>query len=546
MPEEIDGDPPGMEPDRSHPMAIRVSTILRPLLLVLLLAPFGGAAALAQPIGPAQQIILTHADTILGSQVAGESVQELVGHVSGSQGVVHIEADRVFLYQATNRAVLIGNVKITQPDLTLLAPRVEYDGVIRVASAPTGVTVLDDGATINAGSGRYYMYERHAEFQNGVRLQDGKSTLRAAAGDYYSAERRAFFTGGVRVDNDSGTITARTLTHWRDTQRSYALGNVVVTATKQSAQLTGDTVDHRPTEGYTLVLGSPKLVQIDTVQVGDSLAPVRRDTTVITSLKMEAFRPRSGREEYVATDSVRLRRDKLEAVATLARFIPDGNVIAFGSGLSRGAGADSTADTASAPAVTGIDSTLSGTASSPRYPVVWYDKSQLTGDTITVGLLEKKLRTIEVVENAFAVTEGKAPQRYDQLAGNRLLFDILRDTVRQIRAEGGASSIYFLYDGDIPDGVNRTSGDTIAVAFAAGRATRIKIFGRRTRNEGEYFPETMVWGQEAVFRLQGFRLLGRNSEVGALNGSLPDAPKVPEVTSPVMEEGTASSSRRLR
>ena len=204
--------------------------MLRLLLLSLLVVALVSARCMAQPAGPAQQILLTHADTILRSQAPGEEeLIQFVGHVSGSQGVVQVAADRVLLYQATNRAVLIGNVRITQPDVTMLGPRVEYDGVSRIASAPTGITILDNGATINAGSGRYYLYDRHAEFQNGVKLQDGKSTLRAATGDYYSDERRAFFTGGVRVDNDSGTITARTLTHWRATQRSYAVGNVVVT-----------------------------------------------------------------------------------------------------------------------------------------------------------------------------------------------------------------------------------------------------------------------------------------------------------------------------
>jgi lipopolysaccharide export system protein LptA len=528
--------------------------MFRSLLPSLLLVALVSLPCMAQPAGPAPQIILTHADTILRSQAGGEEMIQFVGHVTGSQGIVQVAADRVDLYQATNRAVLIGNVKITQPDVTMLGPRVEYDGVSRVASAPSGITILDNGATINAGSGRYYLYDRHAEFQNGVKLEDGKSTLRAATGDYYTDERRAFFTGGVRVDNDSGTITARTLTHWRTTQRSYAIGNVVVTATKQSAQLTGDTIDHRPAEGYTLALGSPRLVQVDTVATGDSARGTRRDTTVITARKLEAFR--SAREEYVATDSVRMRREKLEAVAALARFLPKENLITLGPGLARPSAADTVRDsvarrdTTARPPDTAAQAVAGETPPIPgadgRYPVVWYDRSQLTGDTITVALLEKKLRSIDVQHNAFAVSEGDYPERYDQLAGDRLFFDVLRDTIRQVRSEGGASSIYFVYDSNLPNGVNRASGDTIRVAFDAGQASQIRIHGRRTRNEGEYFPEQMVRGQETIFRLQGFRWIGRNGGVGALSGALPKAPAVPDVK-PVTPEGEVTTpSRRLR
>ena len=148
-----------------------------------------------------------------------------------------------------------------------------------------------------------------------------------------------------------------------------------------------------------------------------------------------------------------------------------------------------------------------------------------------------------VVDNLLKVV---AQEVSDQLAGRRLFFDILRDTIRQVRSEGGASSIYFVYDSNIPNGVNRASGDTIKVAFDAGQASRIKINGNRTRNEGEYFPEQMVKGQETIFRLQGFRWIGRNGGVGALSGTLPKAPAVPDVQ-PVTPEGEVTTpSRRLR
>jgi lipopolysaccharide export system protein LptA len=417
--------------------------------------------------------------------------------------------------------------------MTLNAPRAEYDGVSRVATASSGVTLQEENATLRAGSGSYRMYERVAYFSDGVTLEDGKAKLTAAAGEYYSLEKRAVFRGNVNVLSDSGRIRAEQLTYWRESQEAFATGNVTLLPKGQNARLTGDTLRNIPARNYTLVLGHPKLVQIDTTRA-DSTGEIRRDTTTITARMLEAFRGTTA--EYRATDNVRLNRGDLQAVSRIARYLPDDSVIALGSGVAR-----KRADTGNAApkdslsgnrAVTGVRKDTSAGETSPLMasPIVWYGKSQLTGDTITVGLSDRRLRAIDVTGNAFAVTEGERRGRYDQLAGERLYFDVLEDTIRYVRSEGLASSIYFLYDAGNPNGLNRASGDTIGIAFDAGQVSRIRIRGKRNRAEGEYFPEAQVAGQEGGFRLEGFRWVGRD---GGTNPPSPDdRPGSSQVLSP--------------
>ncbi len=532
------------------------------MALVLLLA--GAAAGRAQPIGPSLPLSFK-ADSLLTSSSAAGAVNELWGNVRITQGVVVIEANKAVVYEATNSAIFTGNVRVTQPGMILTAPRADYDGNSRLATAPSGVTLQEEGATLQAGYGTYNMYNRHAQFREGVVLRDSNATLNAAAGDYYSVERRAVFTGGVRVQSDSGEITARDLTYWRDSREAYAVGDVVLISTDNGARLTGDTLRHRPAVGYTMATGSPKLVKVDTAVVRDTASgdgggavaatSVRRDTTTITARLLEAFR--TDRNEYVATDSVRLRRGDLEAIGGLARFIEDDDVIALGPGGRWSRRTDS--------AVTGVpprrdslaaagDSLASdgdggdeladaATRTGGIPPVVWYQGSQLTGDTITVGLMERKLRFIDVVGNAFAVSEGKVRGRYDQLAAVRLYFDVLLDTIRNVRAQGLASSIYFLYDSNLPSGVNRTSGDTINIAFANGQATGIGIIGRRSRAEGEYFPEPIVAGQETAYRLEGFRWIGRDGAIQGNAASRPSSAAVPQGEVPPADQPTSTQSR---
>ncbi len=490
-----------------------------------------GTVACAQPIGPSQPVTLQHADKLAGriDSSGGGNIVEATGNVTLLQGVVRIEADKATLYEARNSVVLVGNVRVTQPDFVMTAPRADYDGNTRIATSPNGVTITDRGAVLRAGFGEYNMYDRRARFRNGVVLNDQKSTLRANNGEYFSVERKAIFGGGVKVENDSGTITSRDLVYWRDSREAFATGNVVVVVVKNNARLAGDTVHHRPAEGYTVARGHPKVVKVDTVASGDSLGTVRRDTTIITAMKMEVFR--GDYDEYVATDSVRLVRGDLQAIARRARFLPGDDIITLGPNLPRPrdtSAADSThgkKDSAATPdAVAGVTPRSYGAA-----PVLWYGKSQLTGDSITVLSKQKKLRAIIVHRDAFAVTQGVPAARFDQLAAARLFFDVEGDTIRRVLAEEEASSIYYVNSSGKPSGVNRASGDTILITFKDGRASKIRIMGRKSRAEGEYFPEKLVRGQEGQFRLQGFRWYGRDGSLDALSAALPKAPVIQEV-----------------
>lgn len=495
--------------------------------LALILPSIGPLGA--QPVGPAQMVDIEHADSLVVTVLNGEEVRRLIGNVRVRQGVLRLAADRAEYSITRNHAELSGNVRIEQPGMVMTGPRVGYDGNTRIATAPAGVTLVDNGATLRAGVGEYDMNSRVARFRSGVTLQDGKSTLRAGSGDYYSNDLRAEFRDNVQVENDSGSITARRITHWRSTQESFAVGSVVLIARRNNARLTGDTLRYRPADGYTVATGRPRLVQIDTSRIVDSTGRIRRDTTIISAMKLESFR--RGAEAYVATDSVRFRRGELEGVAALARYLPDSNVITLGPGRLGDTMRDppsketTTSDTG---AITGVKPRL--TPAKGPYPVVWYERSQLTGDSIVVGLQSRKLRSIDVIGRAFAVTEGKLRGRYDQMAGSRLFFDILRDTIRQIRSEEFASSIVFIYDGEAPQGVDRQSGDTITVDFDSGEAVAASVTGRRTRAEGEYFPEELVAGTLATFRLDGFRLYDRDGSIGTLSPTLPRQPVIPEPT----------------
>jgi hypothetical protein len=62
--------------------------------------------------------------------------------------------------------------------------------------------------------------------------------------------------------------------------------------------------------------------------------------------------------------------------------------------------------------------------------------------------------------------------------------------------------LYYLYENHIPNGANKTSGDKIFIEFENGTVNTIHVIGSV---EGQYFPEKMLEGREAMYNLDGFR-----------------------------------------
>ncbi|MCE2504370.1 MAG: hypothetical protein J4G05_09985 [Chlorobi bacterium] len=584
-------------------MIIRLGVIAGTFLLFLI------TSISAQPTGPSQRITYT-ADVQHGTATSGGGeIIELNGNVRLQQGNVVITAQKATYYSVGDRAILRGNVRIVQPGTILTAPAIDYNGASEFALAPSGVTIQDEDATLTAGYGEYYLNRRISNFREGLTLHDSNAVLTAERGTYNSLDRIATFEENVEAINDSGQINADRLTYWRASEKSFAvgsvqlvsksdsslllcdtlqhqpdietfaLGNVLLKSEKESAILTGDSLQHLPQKNYTVVTGSPRLIQIDstigplicsidtstasesatnsdepaphldTIQRGDSLFTLRRDTTEITANKLERYT--GERKEFVATGNARMLRGELEARSVVARFFDEEKVIALGSGLTQQSEADSTGSdtlTIDTTATDVPDSTeqlngdtegrmnqdstdlfdgVAGDISADSVvvselpPILWYEDSQLTGDTITVFLEEKELRTIDVVGAAFMISASDSPNRYDQLAANRLIFNISQDTIRTIHAQEAAASVYFLYENDAPNGVSRASCDTIFIWLSKGEASRIGYFGPRSRAEGELIPEKDVLGKETIYRLSGFKLYEREETPDA-SGSLPE------------------------
>ncbi len=133
-------------------------------------------------------------------------------------------------------------------------------------------------------------------------------------------------------------------------------------------------------------------------------------------------------------------------------------------------------------------------------PVVWSNKSQMTGDTIYLFTKNKKADRIKIFENSFLINQ-KEPFVFNQVKSSRMNGYFREGVIDSVNAKGFAESVYFIQDNDSAyTGINQTKSDAMDVYFKKGEVSKV-VF--RTAVKGTLWPVT----QQQGLKLQGFNWL---------------------------------------
>ncbi|KXK54710.1 MAG: OstA family protein [Chlorobi bacterium OLB5] len=437
------------------------------------------------------KITINHADSLVGRIIEGEQVREAIGNVSLTHNNIKINCTRVIQFFNQNKADLYGNVRVVQDTLSISAPQGTYYGNESKVVCPAGAVLTDPKTTLKANYGIYLFSQDLANFRGNVRITDNNSyTITSDELDYYRNVQKSYArgnvkvvtdssviysdnmiyekligistaTGNVRIESDSTVITSKKATYFEFEKKSIAEDSVRINFLTEDAVVTGDYSENYEKRNYSFIKGNAKLRQIETKNE-------KQDTTFIYSGKMESFR--NVPEHYIAKDSVKTIRNDFLSVSNSGYYFRDisgkGGVI-----------------------------TLSGD------PVVWKDNLQVTGDSIYANF-KNDIDDIFINHSAFAMQESElSAGRYDQISGIFMHIKFLEGEVNYIRVDTNAASIYFVYENELNNGVNRSAGDIIKLYFNEKKVDRVNIYGKP---KGTYFPENLVNLDE--LRLLGFRI----------------------------------------
>ncbi len=417
-----------------------------------------------------QEIIKVVGDSLRGKQINGESVREVFGNVVLTQGNVVITCDQAIQYFSKNNARLTGNVILRQDSLTITTEEGFYFGNEKKTKSTTGITLDDQKIILEADSGEYFFDEDRAFFQSHVILYDTTTTMFANELTYFQKEDRAVAIGNVKVVDENNEITSDTLEHFRKTKTSYADGDVKIRSLENNTMIFGDHLEDYPKSKYTLINERPVLMQIDTSISADSTR--RLDTLIIKAKSMEAFRDSS--DIFKAIDSVKILRGGFASVNDFTLYLRSDEKL--------------------------ITKKMSEES---EQPVLWHENSQLTGDSVAIYIKDKKINRLDVVENAFMLSQNPDyTDRFDQTSSDTIKLFFADSKIRKAEFLGDVRSIYYLYEDSTANGLTKSSAMSATILFEDNQVSEVKLYGKPT---SEYHPENQVVGKEKAFTLPKFK-----------------------------------------
>jgi len=414
-------------------------------------------------------------DSLVGMVVEGESIREVIGNVKLSQGNVVVNCNKAIQYLARNEAELIGNVIAKQDSLTLKTEKGFYFGNLRKTKSTSGIILDDTEVILSADSGEYFFDESRAFFQTNVKLIDSTTTLMADELTYFKNLDKSIAIGNVNINDRDNIIIADTLTHFRKTKFSLADGNVSIKNLRDNLTVFGEHLEDDGQLKYTLINKNPVLMQVDTTFNTDEVDENRIsiDTLLIKSNVMESFR--QGTNVFKATDSVKILRGGFASVNDLTTYYRDEEKI--------------------------ITDKISEDASRP---VLWYENSQLMGDSITIYLGDGQIKNLLVSNNSFMLSQNKIfDKRFDQTSSDSVHLYFSNNRLERAEFAGKVQSIYYLYDDDVPNGLVMSTAHKAVIVFLENEIDQVRLFGSPT---SEYHPEVKVEGLERTFTLPKFVL----------------------------------------
>jgi lipopolysaccharide export system protein LptA len=135
-------------------------------------------------------------------------------------------------------------------------------------------------------------------------------------------------------------------------------------------------------------------------------------------------------------------------------------------------------------------------------PMMWTQRSQLSGDTIYLQLKHKKLDNMTMFPHAFIVNIEKTDSvHFNQLGGKRMWGYFKDDKLKRMTFAGNAESIYFVRDSGkmTISGIQRSLSSRITANFKDNKVTNMGFY---TKPENRYAPEKKFTADEKI--LKGF------------------------------------------
>jgi lipopolysaccharide export system protein LptA len=443
--------------------------------------------------------------------------ETIAGNVIIKEGLTTFYCDSATINRKTNIVEAFGNIHINDNDsIHTYAQYLRYVGADRIAYLKKNVKLTDKKGTLYTDDLEYNLSTGIATYKNGGRITNEKTVLTSRDGVYYADTKDVYFKNDVHlkdpdrdiwtdsllynIKTNIATFIAKTkiigkdgsVINTRSGTYNLATGEAIFTdgASFSDSTRSGSakTIAYDKKNGILQMQGNAKLVDsVNQVTVlgGEIYADLVLNS-FLASRKPVMIIHRDGDSTYIAADTLFsglrkydslerkmiTQRDTLKTTLALKANDSDTSIRYFIGFHHVRIYNDSLQAVSDSLHYSTVDSTFKLFGE----PVVWNDKSQVTGDTLYVFTKNQKPRRLYVFNNGMIINRTNEGM-FNQIGGRTLNGYFVDGSIDYVRVKGSpAESIFYPQDDDSAYvGMNRSSGDVIDIYFVKKELNKVKF-----------------------------------------------------------------------
>ncbi|MCL2291149.1 MAG: hypothetical protein FWC34_10715 [Bacteroidetes bacterium] len=447
-------------------------------------------------------------------------VDRLIGNVVFTHENTIGYSDSAYYYTEENRMVAFGRpVEIFVNDsVTLYGNRAVYDGNTKISDISENVILQDNASTLYTDVLTYNTHTGIGYYDTGGKMISHEDTLTSKEGTYNTNTNMAQFRHDVVLRNPTYVMTCDSFNYDTNAEIVYFLCLTHLVSEENNIWTHSGWYDTK--NNFSHLYDSVKLINNDQELTADSVyydknlefGIVKNNITLIDTTRSFIVKGHYG--EYWesggwtwVTDSallIMIDKEKCDSLYLHADTLK----MYF--------------DTVQNPQlmlayyhVKFFNKELQGACDSMSYnvidsvgmmyynPVVWHGKNQLTGDTIRFTIIDSITHHVELLQNAFIVSDVFDELEFDQVKGKYIIGFIRDQELVQVNVISNVELIYYVMDEDtLLIGVNRMESNEMKMFLQNNEIEELRFYDN---------PDGKFWADEELpmteRKLRDFRWL---------------------------------------
>ena len=446
-----------------------------------------------------------------------------------------IKSDLTYFYPKKNFFKAKGNVLFTQGDtLKMTCDYLEYDGNLKLAIA-WGEVFLER-PDMNLKTDTLYLDRLNSKAYYNSRgvILDEKSKLTSNRGIYFINQKKYRFISNVKIENPEYDLKSQQLDYFTELNKAYFYGPTTIIGEDYDIYCEKGAYETKIQKGNfqkkAIILYNNKEIRGDSLYFENerNYAAGTNNVSIIDTLNKSVINGHYG-EIFKAKDSAIITRRAVarNIIDNDSLFIHADTLIATGPDEERILRAyygvkifksdlRGKSDSLHLNQKTGLikllkiplskieNRTFNISQKNARNPVLWFGRSQMSGDEIflTSNIKTKKLDSLKIIGNSWIIEKDSiSDEGFNQIKGGILNGSFTDGKLKDIEIVKNTEVIYYMYSDDESEliGINQTTCSRLTMVTANNQIEDITFY---VSPDGDLFPEKDLPTNERI--LEGF------------------------------------------